>query len=210
VTAVSVPVVHVVEDDDASRTSTVRALEVAGHAVRAYASAAEFLARVPDEAGCIVLDLQLPGPSGLELQERLISLENDLPVVFVSGHGDVPKTAHAMKAGAVDFLAKPVDVETLLDAVRRALVRDGENRAARARRLDARSRYERLTAREREVFAHVISGELNKQIAYALGTSEHTVKVHRGRVMEKLEADSVAALVRLAAILSIPPAGGSR
>jgi FixJ family two-component response regulator len=154
-----------------------------------------------------VLDLRLPGPSGLDLQERLTSADIALPVVFVSGHGDVPKTARAMKAGAIDFLVKPIDVPVLLEVVERALAKDAENRTLRARRRDARMRYERLTPREREVFAHVISGQLNKQIAFDLGTTEHTVKVHRHRVLEKLEARSIADLVRLAADLGVAPIG---
>jgi FixJ family two-component response regulator len=168
------------------------------------------MASLPAGHGCLVLDLSLPGQDGLELQERLAAFDEALPIVFLTGHGDVPKTARAMKAGAVDFLTKPVEAAALLDAVRRALTRDAEARAARDRKRAAQARYDRLTPREREVFAHVISGQLNKQIAYGLGTSEHTVKVHRQHVMEKLEAESVPDLVRLAGDLGIAPAGSVR
>jgi len=204
------PVVHVVEDHDSSRKATARVLRTAGHAVRLYASADEFLAKMPAGPGCLVLDLKLPGPSGLDLQERLTTAQNPMPVVFLSGHGDVPKTARAMKAGAVDFLAKPVSAPALLDAVARALVNDAEDRAVRARKRELRRRYESLTPREREVLAYVISGHLNKQTAFDLGTSEHTIKVHRGRLMQKLEADSVADLVRMASDLGISPVGKIR
>jgi FixJ family two-component response regulator len=200
-------VVHVVEDDESSRTASSRLLTKAGYVVRVYATADEFLAHPTTEAGCIVLDLRLPGPSGLELQERLATVENSLPIVFLSGHGDVPKTVRAMKAGAVDFLTKPVAAPVLLDAVARAIARDAENRVTRARHDQARTRYNRLTPREREVFAHLISGQLNKQIAFDLGISERTTKIHRHQVLAKMEADSIADLVRLADDLQIVPAG---
>jgi FixJ family two-component response regulator len=157
-----------------------------------------------------VLDLQLPGASGLELQERLTAAENPLPIVFLTGHGDIPKSVRAMKAGAVDFLTKPVEAPVLLDAVARALARDGENRAIRARRDQARTCYNRLTPREREVFAHLISGQLNKQIGFDLGITERTTKIHRHQVLAKMEADSIADLVRMAADLGIAPAGTVR
>jgi FixJ family two-component response regulator len=200
-------VVHVVEDDDSSRKATTRVLQAAGHRVRAYASAQEYLKEMPAGPGCLVLDLRLPGPSGLDLQERLVTTADPMPIVFLSGHGDVPKTVRAMKAGAIDFLTKPVSAPVLLDAVARAIARNAEDRAVRARRRDVRARYERLTPREREVLAHVISGQLNKQAAFDLDTSEHTIKVHRQRVMQKLEARSVADLVRMAADLGISPVG---
>ena len=181
-----------------------------GYVVRLYSTGAEFLAQPPTEAGCIVLDLRLPGPSGLDLQQRLATAGNPLPIVFLTGHGDIPKTVRAMKAGAVDFLTKPVDAPVLLDAVARALARDAENRVARGRQQDARARYSRLTPREREVFAHLISGQLNKQVGYDLGISERTTKIHRGRVLEKMEADSIADLVRIAADLGIVAIGKVR
>ena len=198
------PVVHVVEDDPSSRKATARALRTSGHEVELYASADEFLTRMPEGPGCLVLDLELPGASGLDLQERLTAGPNPLPVVFLSGRGDVPKTAQAMKAGAVDFLEKPVSASVLLEAVARALVQDVEARTLRERKRELLSRYETLTPREREVLPRVVTGQLNKQIAFDFGTTEHTVKVHRRRIMEKLGADSVADLVRMAADLGIP------
>jgi FixJ family two-component response regulator len=201
------PIVHLVEDDESSRRATARVLRAAGLCVRQYGSVPEFLEKVPAGHGCIVLDLSLPGPSGLDLQEWLAATEAPLPIVFLTGRGDIPKTARAMKAGAIDFLTKPADAAALVDAVVRALVQDAANRAIRLRRQNARRRYVRLTPREREVLAHVVSGQLNKQIAYDLGTREHTIKVHRQRVMEKLEVDSVPDLVRLAEDLGIRPVG---
>jgi FixJ family two-component response regulator len=206
-TATSPVVVHVVEDDESSRVASSRLLKTAGYGVRVYSTGAEFLAAPPTEAGCIVLDLRLPGPSGLELQERLTTAENPLPIVFLTGTGDIPKSVRAMKAGAVDFLTKPVEPSVLLDAVARAIARDAENRAVRARQRDARGRYDRLTAREREVFSHLISGQLNKQIGFDLGITERTTKIHRHQVLAKMEADSVADLVRMASDLGIAPAG---
>ena len=137
-------------------------------------------------------------------------MENALPVVFLTGHGDIPKTAHAMKAGAIDFLTKPVEALVLLEAVSRALAQDAAHRGVRERQREARARYQRLTPREREVLSHVISGQLNKQIAFDLGTSEYTIKVHRHNLMGKLEAASVPELVRLTEDLGIAPAGGPR
>ena len=203
-------VVHVIEDDESSRIASSRLLKNAGYVVRVYSTGAEFLAQPPTEAGCLVLDLRLPGPSGLDLQQRLTTAENPLPIVFLTGHGDVPKTVRAMKAGAVDFLTKPVDAPVLLDAVARAIARDAENRVVRARQQEARARYSRLTPRERDVFAHLISGQLNKQIGYDLGISERTTKIHRRQVLEKMQADSIADLVRSAAALGIAAVGKVR
>ena len=203
-------VVHVIEDDESSRIAASRLLRNAGYVVRLYSTGAEFLAQLPTEAGCLVLDLHLPGPSGLDLQQRLTTAENPLPIVFLTGHGDVPKTVRAMKAGAVDFLTKPVEAPVLLDAVARAIARDAENRVVRARQHDARALYSRLTPRERDVFAHLISGQLNKQIGYDLGISERTTKIHRRQVLEKMQADSIADLVRTAADLGIAAVGKVR
>ena len=146
----------------------------------------------------------------MELQERLMTMRNALPIVFLTGHGDVPKSVRAMKAGAVDFLTKPVDAPVLLDAVARAIARDEENRVVRGRQDEAQTRYDRLTPREREVFAHLISGQLNKQVGYDLGISERTIKIHRRQVLEKMEADSIADLVRMASDLGISPTGKVR
>jgi FixJ family two-component response regulator len=203
------PVVHVVEDDAPTRTATARLLRMAGHAVETYATAAEFLdAASAENPGCVVLDVRLPGPDGLELQDRLASAGRALPVIFVTGYGDIPMSVRAIKSGAIDFLTKPVRGAVLLDAVARALVSDREERSARAQVDDAMTRFERLTPREREVFAHLIAGQLNKQVAYDLGTSERTIKAHRHSVMEKMEAGSIADLVRLATTLQVAPLRG--
>jgi FixJ family two-component response regulator len=209
-TASSSVVVHLVEDDESSRTASARLLKAAGHAVRLYASASDFLASPPTGPGCLVLDLRLPGPSGLDLQEQLATTENPLPIVFLTGHGEVPASVRAMKAGAIDFLTKPVDAPVLLEAVSRAIARDAENRVVRDRQRETRARYDLLTPREREVLAHLISGQLNKQVGYDLGISERTTKIHRRRVLEKMQADSIADLVRAAADLGITPTGKVR
>ncbi len=202
------PVVHVVEDDDSTRAATARLLRAAGHVVRTYGSAEEFLAgSTADVLGCIVLDLRLPGPSGLDLQQTLAQRDDPRPVIFLSGHGQIPETVKAMKSGAVDFLTKPAAAAVLLEAVSRALARNAEERAACARRRELRSRYERLTTRERDVLAHLISGQLNKQIGFDLGAAERTIKAHRARVLDKMQAASLADLVRMAADLGITPIG---
>lgn len=203
-------VVHVIEDDESSRVAASRLLRNAGYTVRVYATGDEFMSDPPSEGGCIVLDLRLPGASGLDLQERLTASPNPLPIVFLTGHGDVPNSVRAMKAGAVDFLTKPVDAPVLLDAIARAIARDAESRLVRARQGGARDRYNRLTPREREVFAHLISGQLNKQIGFDLGITERTTKIHRQHVFAKMEADSVADLVRIASDLGITPEGTIR
>jgi len=193
------PIVHVVDDDESLRTAVMRLLRAAGYEVRGYACAGEFMLAKPDgTSGCVVLDVRMPGPSGFELQAALSARPDALPVVFLTGHGDVPMSVRAMKAGAVDFLTKPVQREALLSAVRTALARDTENRAAKGRVSALLSRYESLTARERAVMAFVVIGKLNKQIATELNVSERTVKAHRARVMEKMQVTSVAELVHLA------------
>ncbi len=203
------PVVHVVEDDDDTRRATARLLSAAGYAVQTYASAAEFLAQMPiAQPGCLVLDVRLPGTSGLELHEMLARATDVLPVIFVTGHGDIPMSVRAIKGGAVDFLTKPVAGDVLLAAIAQALVRDARQREVRAREREVLTRYERLTPREREVFAHLISGQLNKQVAFDLGTTERTIKAHRHSIMQKLEANSIADLIRVAGDLHIEPVRG--
>jgi FixJ family two-component response regulator len=192
-------IVHVVDDDQSVRSSLVRLLRIAGFEARAYRSAGEFLIGSRREGpGCIVLDVNMPGPSGLELHEALIKQGDRTPVVFLSGHADIPMSVRAMKDGAVDFLTKPVKSADLLGAVRAALARDAEYRKRGVQLRSVRSRHDLLTAREREVFARVTEGKLNKQIAAELGTSERTIKAHRARVMQKMEARTVAELIRAA------------
>jgi FixJ family two-component response regulator len=196
------PLIHIVDDDDSLRSALQRLLAAAGYRVKAYASAGEFLLDPPADApGCLLLDLRMPGPSGLDLQEALARHGIRLPVIFLSGHGDLATGVRAMKAGAVDFLSKPVEREPLLAAVARALERDAAQRAARGVDRDLQDRYAQLTAREREVFELVAAGRLNKQIADALGIAERTVKAQRAQVMAKLGAANAAELGRIAAQL---------
>ncbi|HSC07542.1 MAG TPA: response regulator [Steroidobacteraceae bacterium] len=193
------PVVHVVDDDDSARTAVLRLLGAAGYIARGYGSAGEFLMMISDETpGCLVLDVRMPGPSGLELQEALARRRSTLPVVFLTGYGDIPMSVRAIKAGAVDFLTKPVEREALIRAVRSALERDARHRRNREQGRALRERFDALTPRERDVFVRVVSGKLNKQIAADLGTAERTVKAHRAHVMEKLNVASVAELVHVA------------
>jgi FixJ family two-component response regulator len=198
----SAPVVCVVDDDDSLRTAIARLLTASGYRVRAYASAGEFLL---DDVGpgptCLVLDVQMPGPSGLDLQQALEKREQPLPIVFLTGHGDIPMSVRAMRAGATDFLTKPVKRDVLLAAVQAALARDAERRAGSEQLRMVRARFETLTAREREVFGRVVHGLLNKQIAAEMGCSIRTVKIHRARAMEKMQAGSLADLVRAAELL---------
>jgi FixJ family two-component response regulator len=188
-----------VDDDDSLRAALTRLLRAAGYDVRGYPSAGAFLlAGQGDTPGCVVLDVCMPGPSGLDLQEAFGKMTDPLPIVFLTGQGDIPMSVRAMKAGAVDFLTKPVERQALLTAVQNALARDRESRGARDRDAALRARYETLTPRERAVFTLVAAGKLNKQIATELGASERTVKAHRARVMEKMQATSLADLVHLA------------
>jgi FixJ family two-component response regulator len=201
----STAVVHVVEDDESARTATARLLRAAGYTVDTHASASAFLDAARSGHGCVVLDVRLPGMSGLDLQARFVESLDALPIVFVTGQGDIPMSVRAMQSGAVDFLTKPVEADALLDAVSRALARDAQNREKRERVEDARRRYQQLTPREREVFGHLIAGQLNKQVAFDLGTAERTIKAHRHNIMEKLGAASMVDLVRLATELNIQP-----
>jgi FixJ family two-component response regulator len=192
-------IVHVVDDDKAFRTAIGRALAAAGHVPRLYASANEYLeAEKAGGPACVLLDLHMPGPNGLDLQTALAARDDSHPVIFLSGQGDIASTVRAMRGGALDFLTKPVPAAVLLEAIARALERDLERQASRARIADVRERYARLTPRERQVMAGVVAGRLNKQISYGLHAAERTVKTHRARVMQKMEVRSVAELVHLA------------
>ncbi|PYK14473.1 MAG: DNA-binding response regulator [Verrucomicrobia bacterium] len=194
------PIVHVVDDDDSLRKAVTRLLRAAGYDVRAYASAGEFVLanRENNRRGCVLLDVRMPGPSGLDLQEALAREEEPLPVIFLTAYGDVPTSVRAMKAGAVDFLTKPIKRDVLLSAVRIALARDLRLHTSHEQRRDLRMRFTKLTPRERDVFDLVVAGRLNKQIAAELGMAERTVKAHRAQVMAKMQATSLAELVHLA------------
>lgn len=198
------PIVHVVDDDVSVRTALTRLLRAAGYSVHAWASASEFLhAGAVEGQGCILLDLRMPEMDGLELQQALVLQQAQahhpgLPIIFLTGHGDIATGVRAMKAGAVDFLTKPVERETLLAAVAHALARDDANHAVHEELLTLQQRYATLTPREREVFARVVAGIPNKLIGMEIGAAERTVKLHRARVMEKMQAGSLADLVRIA------------
>lgn len=202
------PTVYIIDDDPSARRGLSRLVSSAGFTAEAFASAADFLASGRTERpGCLILDVRMPEMSGPELQEALCSDTWCLPIIFLSAHGDVPTVAGAMKRGAVDFLAKPVDCDDLLGAVREALARDAAGRIREAGLHDLNGRLESLTPREQQVMTYVISGMLNKQIADELAISEETVKVHRGRVMHKLGVVSVAELVRLCEKAGVEQAG---
>jgi len=193
------PVVYVLDDDRSFLTAIARLLRASGHAVRTFSSGADLLVNLREEGtGCILADLRMPGMSGLEFQEELSRSDNPLPVVFLSGHGDVPTTVRALKGGAEDFLTKSAPREDILAAVGRAIARDARERQQRTRRLEARARFDLLTKREREVLAHVVQGRLNKQIAWDLSIHERTVKLHRTGITTKLGIASVAELTRWA------------
>lgn len=193
------PLIHVVDDDDSLRASLLDLLNAAGFEARGYASTGEFLLDPPpDRPGCVLLDVRLPGPSGLDLHDAMRRQSRALPVIFLTGHADVASSVRAMKAGAVDFLEKPVRRESLLDALSRALDRDASSRTARAKAEEQGARFAGLTARERTVFDRIVAGKLNKQIADELGVSLRTVKAYRAQLMHKLGVDSAAELGKLA------------
>ncbi|HVO63686.1 MAG TPA: response regulator [Terriglobales bacterium] len=197
--------IAIVDDDPSVQQGLSSLLRSAGFQVESFASAQEFLARPPaaEAPSCLLLDLQLPGLSGLDLQKRMAEVGLNIPIVFLTGHGDIPASVEAMKAGALEFLTKPFDDEKLLRAIDEAVQRDRRIRQEHAAMRDLQDRYESLTAREQEVMQEVVSGLLNKQIAAELNIAEYTVKIHRGRVMRKMHAASLADLVRMAENLQI-------
>jgi len=199
--------VFIVDDDDSVRKALTNLLRSVGLRIEGFGSAQEFLASErPDVPGCLVLDVRLPGLSGLELQRQLVEAKIQMPIIFITGHGDIQMSVEAMKAGAVEFLTKPFREQALLDAVQLALERDRPAHALRTALAQLRGRHQSLTPREREIMALVVRGLLNKQIAGELGTTEATVKVHRAKLMHKMQAESLADLIRMAARLGMPAA----
>jgi len=198
--------VFVIDDDASMREAIGRLLHAIGLTVRTFGSAREFLSTpLPDIPACVVLDVRLPGSSGLDLQREMVERGIHVPVIFITGHGDIAMSVQAMKAGAVEFLTKPFRDQDLLDAVRSGIHRDREGRKERTELAALREGLSHLTRRERQVMALVVAGLLNKQIALRLGTSEKTIKIHRSQVMRKMHADSLAELVRMSQKLGIEP-----
>ncbi|MDH2405791.1 response regulator [Bradyrhizobium sp. SSUT18] len=207
------PVIHVVDDDPSFRTAIARLLKISGYQVADYESAAYFLRNIKNaKPGCLLLDVQMPSFGGLQLQEELARLSPNWPIIFMTAHGDLPTSVRAIKAGAEDFLAKPVSKDTLLPAIERALVRYERIREGRDQQNSLKSLVETLTPRESEVYSLMVRGKLNKQIAHLLGTSERTVKAHRHAVMQKLQVQSFAQAVSIAervGLLTAPSAGAN-
>jgi FixJ family two-component response regulator len=198
------PLVRIVDDDESVRRAVGELLRSVGFSVVAYRSAQDFLSEdKPDKPGCLVLDVHLPGLTGLELQKELVGTERALPIIFLTGMGDIPMSVSAMKGGAVEFLTKPFDTPSLLEAVRSAVEKDREDRLERKKLCQLKERYESLTPREREVMQRIIAGRMNKQIAAEFGTSEATVKEQRARVMLKMQAESLVTLVLMARRLGL-------
>ncbi len=200
------PTIFIVDDDPSVRESTKLMLEGVGFNVKTFASAQDFInAKVQEGLGCLILDVRMPGISGLDLQEKLVSAKSPLPVIFITGHGTVPMSVRAMKAGAVDFLQKPFEEQDLLDAINRAITQQREKKSKKDEADKLQQRLKALTSREYEVFSLLVTGMANKEIAYKLGTSERTVKAHRAQIMEKMKAGSFADLVRFAEKLKTCP-----
>ena len=200
------PTVHVVDDDEPTRRTTARLLTAAGFTVRTYSTGTDLLADLESNMPeCIVLDVRMPGQSGFDIQEALAKRGISLPIVFLTGYADIPETVRAIRAGAVDFLTKPIDQRVLVDAVTRALAKGASDRVVLARRQALMAQYEHLTPREREVLGHLIKGEINRQVAAHLNITERTVKVHRAQLLQKLQVDSIAALVRFAIEIGLEP-----